>query len=183
MSQTNTVGKDKPSTNDVIQIKNQESSADLQVGSTCCFNFSGTEDGVGVVSSNTGAAAKATSLFAGIVLGNAALPANTYGRAQRGGLVNYARVLRATRAASTDTWASIAALTIGDLLAVDTVNNALQRTAAGAASAFLALGALAQTLASVTTLASSVTSTTGMTANATNGTALYSYMKVHLRTL
>lgn len=156
-------------------VYNQESSNAIGAGEPCCFNYNGTYDGAGVVTPNTGTGAKATSLFAGIA--SRAISAGSQGIVQRLGLCRYTKVLRMTRAATTDAWASYPALAIGDVLVVDTVNNAVSRNAAGASSAYLGFCMAAETAASATTQASSAVST------ASAATAIFTYMKTHLRTL
>lgn len=147
------VGKDRPE-QVYLAVHNDEVSADLTQGRACCFVMDGTEDGVAVVSSTTGAAGKATSLFAGIITDIGGLANGKYGVSQVFGLCYTATLLLRTRAASTDSWATHAAGVLGDLLSIDTVNALLQRTAAGAASAFLAFAALASAYASAATGAS-----------------------------
>jgi len=58
-----------------------------------------------------------------------------YGDVVIGGYHAQARVLRMTKAASTDIWASFVAFAIGDYFTIDSVNNALMRSGAAAAAA------------------------------------------------
>lgn len=170
--QMKSVSSFKPETQTAV-VQNAEASSSIAKGEPCCFVYNGTNDGVAVVTPATGTGAKATSLFAGIAQN--AIVAGQQGLVTRIGLNRYTKVLRQTRAATTDTWASFPAIAVGDLLVVDTVNNALSRNAAGASSGFLAFAMAAETAASATTLASSGTGA--------SSTAVFSYIKTHLRSL
>lgn len=118
-----------------ILVKNDHTSA-ITRGQPCCFVADGTEDGLAVVPAATGGAAKATSLFAGIVVDDS-LAQNEKGLAQVFGYNGYTVVTRQTRSASDTDYATAPAIAIGDILNVDTVANGMTRSAAGAASAAL----------------------------------------------
>lgn len=166
----------------VVQVKNADTVA-LPNGTPVCFVYNGTDDGLAVVLPNTGGAAKATTLFAGVVefSGSTSLPVSSVGDAFFFGMVTNARVLVTTRAATNANWASYPALAIGDALAIDTVNNAFTDIASGAQSAYVPVAALGFTLASATTQASTVT--TGSLGSFTASTALILTGKVHLRAM
>jgi hypothetical protein len=75
------------------------------------------------------------------------------------GYYAFARMIRATRAASTDVWASTAAIALGDVLAINTTAGlqAVSRSGAGSAITNKHLIVAAETKASTTTVASSIT--------------------------
>ena len=143
---------DRPLENRTIRVQNAEASASITRGTPVCFVFNGTNDGVGVVLPNTGAAIKATALFAGVA--SQTIAAGKQGIITISGYSVFVKVLRQTRAASTDVWATTPAYAVGEVLTIDTVNNVMNRSASIAASAFLPLMVVAQTLASAATLAS-----------------------------
>lgn len=147
------VGPNAPAEEAVVRILNGETSATMLEGAPACYIFNGTDDGVRAVLPNTGTASRAHSLFAGVVGAN--IPAGAFGPAIVFGYANTIRLVRATRAASTDAWASTPAIGIGDLLVVNTVHNAFTHSATGAITAFMAAIVAGQTLASATTLVSS----------------------------
>jgi len=150
MSRFGLLNKDKAEKFFVF-VRNDEASATISRGEPCCLIMDGTRDGFDVVSANSGAAAKATTLFAGIVAEN--MLAGKVGQAQVFGFVTAIKVVRQTRAASTDSWASFPAVAVGDVLNVETVANGASRSAAGGAGAMGNIIA-GETLASATTLAS-----------------------------
>lgn len=146
-------GTDTPAEDAIIRVRNGETSATIPEGAPMCFVFNGTNDGVNVVLPATGGAGLATSMFAGVA--GTAIPAGTIGPAIVFGFASNIRLVRATRAASTDAWGSTPAIAAGNLLSVVTNLNAFTFSATGAASAFLAGVMAGQTLASATTLVSS----------------------------
>lgn len=135
-------------------VRNGETSLALLAGEPVAYDMDGTRDGRDVSRANTAAAAKATTLFAGIP--PLQIDANQSGMAQVYGFNDNLIYINQTRAASTDVWASYPAVAVGDKLRVETAGNGITRVAAGAASEFLAGIAAAQTVASATTLASSI---------------------------
>lgn len=143
--------------NATIICRNDESSSSITKGDAVCFIMDGTRDGKDVIKVTTGAAAKATTLLAGVAL-ETATAGNKVRLAVRG-VVQTLNLVLQTRAATTDSWASYPALAIGDVLGIDTVGGNPRRTAAGAASANLAAMVALQTLASATTQASTTSNT------------------------
>lgn len=106
-------------------FKSDEASATIPVGAPICFVMDGTEDGFAAVLPSTAGAAKTPELFAGVnVTAGTGVTPNGFGQFQCYGLCNYALVAQQTRAASTDSYASAAALSVGQPLQIDTVNNA-----------------------------------------------------------
>lgn len=86
-------------------------------------------DGLYVVLPSTAGAT--SDLFGcGVALGNIAI--GVMGKARTGGIISYALLKRGTRAATTDSWASSAALAASVLMAKDTVNNVFSTVASSA---------------------------------------------------
>lgn len=110
----------------LFNFRNAEASAAIPSGSPVIFVMNATEDGFGGVLPSTAGAAKSPELFAGVYASPYSLAAGVVGQAQVWGFCNYAVVVQQSRAASTNSFASAAALSIGQPLAVDTVNNAFQ---------------------------------------------------------
>lgn len=107
-----------------------------------------------VITPVTGAAdAINHALFVGLSAENAHA-FGQYGDVVIGGYHAAARVLRMTKASSTDIWASFVALAIGDYFTIDSVNNALMCSGAGAATADQARIAALEVMVSHTTRAS-----------------------------
>lgn len=154
-------------------VKNAESSSQIPAGSPVALVINGTDDGLAVVLPATAAAAKAHSLAYGIA--HQAISAGAFGEVQVFGFCTKVKYSRArTRAASTDGYGSVAAVSIGNKLLIDTVNNAVYDGGAQAASAYLPAIAAAEDLASI----SSQASTTSMTHTESYVTG---YMKAFLR--
>lgn len=132
-----TLTKDKPE-RVFVQIHNAEASLDMPQGSPVCFVLNGTNDGNDAVLANTGTATLAHTAFAGIVPQVGGVKNGQYGMAQVFGICQKAVFLQRTRAATTDSWSTVAAIGAGCVLTIDTINNALAGTVAGAVSAYLA---------------------------------------------
>lgn len=147
----------------IVQVKNADTVV-IPNGTPVCFVYNGTDDGLAVVLPNTGGAAKATTLFAGVCefTGTSAgtgLPVGSIGDAFFFGMVTNAKVLVVTRSATSAAWPSYPAIAVGDALAIDTVNNVFTDLATGAQSAYDPLAAAGFTIASATTQASNAFST------------------------
>lgn len=93
-------------------------------------------------------------LLAGIATDD--IPVNGVGDAVAFGYTPSARLVLATRAASTDAWPSYPAHAYGDALTINSSVNGLQRNAAGATGTNFGQFYLGSSLASATTQASSV---------------------------
>jgi hypothetical protein len=167
----NTPG-DKPDTV-VINVKNDESTA-LETGELVVYAMDGTDDGLAVEKPSSSSAAMATTFFAGVVKDRLPADGTKMGTAQIHGFCRRARIVRQTRAASTDSFASFVALALGDRLIIDTVNNAFSRSDAGAQSAAQAFAVMAETIASAASSASATSDTR---------TAITAWAKVFLRAL
>ena len=140
------LGNDKRSLNsDYIQVQNNSASAIAQ-GAPAIFEMDGTDDGVSVHNASDAAATTATSFLAGIAV--KAIPAGARGQVQVRGFIDNLLIIRATRAASTDTFATLAAISKGQDLIINTVGNGMSLGAAGAASAELPAMACVGTTAS-----------------------------------
>lgn len=169
----------------IVQVKNADTVV-IPNGTPVCFAFNATDDGLAVVLPNTGGAAKATTLFAGVVefTGTSAgtgLPVGSIGDAFFFGMVTNARVELVTRSATSANWPSYAALAVGDALDVDTINNVFTDVATGAASAYLPMAALGQAVASATTQVS--TSTVASLAAQSANTVLTTAVKALIRAM
>lgn len=160
------------------KVRNAETSITILKGAPSFYKINGTNDGIDATSAVSLANAMQT-FFAGIALQD--IGVGKIRETLIHGTYNYARYIIATRAASTDVWASYPAGAVGDALSINTATNdgaggqvqAFQR--AGAASAgVLNIWNLAETYASATTQASSI-----------GGSSIFStgYKKVFIRTL
>lgn len=157
----------------VINVKNGETTA-IEPGELVVFAMSGTDDGLLVKRPSSMAAATAHSFFAGIVKDRLPADGSKMGTAQIFGFCRRAKIVRMTRAASTDAWASYPAWAAGDRLIVNTVADALSRSDAGAATVNPGVAIAIDTLASATTIASGTAST---------GLAVTAWAEVFLRAL
>lgn len=167
----------------IVQVKNADTVV-LPNGTPVCFAYNGTDDGLAVVLPNTGGAAKATTLFAGVVefTGTSAgtgLPVGSIGDAFFFGMVTNARLLLVTRSATSAVWPSYAAVAVGDALGIDTVNNAFTDLATGAQSAYAPIAVAGFAQASTTTQAS--TTSSGSLSGFNAATALTIAGKIMLR--
>lgn len=134
-----------------VSFRNGESSVALTIGMPVVLKAG---DESAVVSPNTGASAAVNhALFAGLLAADS-VAAGQYGDVVVAGYHQSARVLRMTRADSTSPWASFPAIATGDYFTIESVNNCIQRSGAGAASAGPFNIVAVQSLASATTLAS-----------------------------
>jgi len=156
-----------------LVVRSAESSLTIAQGNPVSLVMNGTQDGLAVVLPVTATAAKGTALAFGVA--HAAINPNDYGEVQIFGFCNKVKYARArTRAASTDAYASTAAMSVGQQLLIDTVNNAFYPGAAQAASAFMPYAVICETLDSL----DSVASTSSVTAVASYATG---FCKAFLR--
>lgn len=107
-----------------INFRSDEASASIPPGSPVLFAVDGTEDGFAAHLPSSSSAAKSPELFGGVYSGPGSLLPGVASKAQVWGICEYAIVLQQSRAASTDNYASAAALSVGQPLSIDTVNNA-----------------------------------------------------------
>lgn len=142
------LGKDRPE-KVFIAVRNAEASAGINQGQPVCFVMNGTNDGNDVVLANTGAAGKATSLFAGTCQDKDGIANGQYGMTQVYGFAQFGVLTQRTRGATSDSWSSVASIPVGNICGVDTVNNAFVTLAAGAQSGFLAGMMMGESQASI----------------------------------
>ena len=171
----------------VVVIKNADpNSLAIKVGAPTFFVSDAAAPNQGLSVKNTdGLAAAEGGLFAGFNLtpsptaGATTLAVGDIGESLVYGIYDYARVLLSTRAASTDVWASYAAIAVGDIMSFVTASgvNAVQRSGAGSATAQGWWVNAAQTLVSQTTQASTVANGVG------NSTAMVTQLRVMVRAL
>lgn len=103
-------------------VKNLDT-VEIPAGAPCIFNFNGTDDGLSVVLPSTAGAAKVAAFTAGPAVKT--IPVGALQNVQVYGFNRYTRILRSTRAASTNDWAAgTVAFAVGDLLVPDTTGNA-----------------------------------------------------------
>lgn len=129
----------------------------IAAGQPVILAMNGTNDGVAVHLPSESTAAKATTLFKGIAL-QAAAVGDYFDVAV--GYVRNVTVVRQTRAATTDSFASAAAVAVGDRMYPDTVGDGMLRSDAGAAGITPVIGVALDTLASKASSASTTSDAT-----------------------
>jgi hypothetical protein len=129
MPSSNVIG-DKPS-REFLLYRSDETSATIGIGKPVVLVVDGTEDGFAGALPSTATATKTPGLFCGVNV-SALLP-GVVGEAQIWGLCNYAIVAQQTRSASSASFSTAAALSIGQPLTINTVVDAF--VAAGPAGA------------------------------------------------
>lgn len=136
------VGKGPDHVLDVI--KSAEASATIPAGTPVSLVLNGTDDGWAVVLPSTAGAALANSAFYGVA--TAALTPGNIGESITFGIVPYAILAASTRAATSDSF-STASFATGNLLCLDTINNAFKLASASLGSNnFLPFALMAQSL-------------------------------------
>ena len=125
-----------------------------------------------VLPSSSGGAVFASPLFAGISA-NTVTPGNAV-EIVAGGYVARAKFLQRTRTGSGASWASADSVAAGGLCSIDTVNNCMAFSAAGAASLASPACVLLESVSSVSGIASSTSDTS---------TASFANVKVWVRAL
>lgn len=116
----------------IVTIKNAEASASIPRGTPVIMVLNATDDGLAVVLPATAGAALSFNARLGVT--TTTLTAGQTGESIAFGYVQYALVTRMTRAASTDSWTSSAAVASGIGLGIDTLNNAFLMGASRAGS-------------------------------------------------
>lgn len=152
-----------------ISALNGEASASFAAGEVAVIKASAPGQ---VVQPSTAGAANTAALFLGVATNPAAVGEPV--EILCGGYAPYAKYIHRSRAASSDGWASVASVAVGDLCTVNTVYNGVVASAAGAAAA---AGAMINMLESIAAIASSAASI--------GGTALVSssFKKIWIRNL
>lgn len=110
-----------------IVVKNNATPS-IPVGAPVYFAMNGTDDGLAVQNANTSAGVNQI-FFAGVLsavqqggAGNLSLATNFFGEAQVWGLCQTVRIVRQTRATSTDTFPTTSSLAVGVILVPSTVS-------------------------------------------------------------
>lgn len=129
-----------------VVVRSDEASSSIPRGSPVCLKLDAVDDGLAVILPASGAAIKAHALAFGVTLDTIA--AGRFGEAQLFGVCDYVKVTINTRAATTDSWTSRAAISVGQLLVVDTLNNSFYTAASVAATAYYPTAVVAGTIAS-----------------------------------
>ena len=138
--------------------------AQIPRGAPVFLNYTAAGEEKYVALPSTGSAAKNTFLCQGLATAN--VPVGEWGEFLVAGFHFAAKVIRQSRAASTDSYASVAAIAVGDYFTIDSVNNGLARSGAGAASIGPAMFAALETSVS---LASTVSTTSDTSVAVTIG--------------
>lgn len=110
---------------------NAEASASIPVGAPMVFKMDGTKDGVRCTLPSSGSAILARSFFAGVNVSANSVGTGAFGTGQCWGFCN-AQIAQQTRSASTASWSTAPALSIGQLLTVNTVADVLEPVGTGA---------------------------------------------------
>lgn len=158
----------------MVHVVKNADTVTIQAGQPCIFVMNGTDDGLAVVLPSTAGAAKIASFTAGPAIRN--IEPGSMQNVQVYGFNRHAKVLRSTRAASTNDWASNSVTYgIGDLLVADSVGNSWVKS--GVATNGIEAGVVvAATLGAFASLPSS---NNGM--NAPTATAFYDAVKTFIR--
>ncbi len=146
-----------------LQVQNDDSTA-FVIGEPVIWKMDGTDDGLDVEQTSSSTEIK-SHFLAGICL--SAIPASGgLGMVRAYGVCPQIKIIRQTRAASTDSFQTLAAVSIGAALIIDTARDAMSQNGTNAVSTFLpycvAIGTLASSVstASTTSNSSLIVSTT-----------------------
>lgn len=139
-----------------------ESTKTIEAGTPVCFTLSGTDDG-GLVEnpSSSPSVAVGTQLLAGV--STREYEAGETGEFVVYGFVNKLRLVRGTRAASTDSYASSPAIAVGDHMNLETVADGVSRATAAASGVlhpFVALETKASSASGASTTSDTSTART-----------------------
>lgn len=152
---------DKPDTA-IVVVRNNNGSA-IRKGSPVVLNMNATDDGLSVLAANS-SAAKTSGLLFGVAVGD--MNDGDTGEAQVFGFCRSLTLTRATRGASTDSWASQASIAALNWLTVETVAGNFASLASSAAT-YVPFAVLGESLASYASSASATSDTrTAITASA-----------------
>lgn len=157
-----------------VVVRNASSTITIPAGAPVFYIINGTNDGLDVQNANAAAGAGQETI-AGVVVTNGGIAPNQYGEAQVYGICQQTRVVTATRPASTDSYNSFTAITIFDILAVNTLTSvdAFSRSGAGSATAIVHNVIAAQAYTSTASQSSSF--------DTTSRTAITTSLKTFLR--
>jgi hypothetical protein len=137
-----------------VVIRNSDT-VKISKGDPVILNLNGTNDGLDIIRANS-SAAKTHALLFGVATKDVEI--NEYGEAQVFGFCRSLTLVRATRAASTDSWASQASIGAYNWLTLETVYGGFSSLASSAAT-YSPFAVLGESLASYASSAS-VTSDT-----------------------
>jgi hypothetical protein len=135
-----------------VSVKNAETTA-IPYGTPVILAFNGTDDGLAVLLPSSAGAIKSNALLYGVA-GNS-IPAGDVSEVIAYGIVQSARILLATRSASSASWSASDSIASFGALVVDTINNvfSLQTTSQDLGEA-LPNAVLLQSIAAVVASAS-----------------------------
>jgi hypothetical protein len=140
-----------------LTIKNEDT-VSIPQGTPVSLMLNGTDDGLAIALPSTNGATKAQSAFLGVTLATHAV--NDVGTVISFGIVPYALLTVMTRGASSNSWSSSASVAVGELLAIDTINNAfLLESASLGSNNFLPFAILAGSISSYAASASATSDT------------------------
>ena len=105
-----------------MNVQSGEATASIPAGTPVLLIMNGTGDGFNVKLPSSGSALLVSAFQNGVV--DRTMAPNDYGIAQVYGWCNRSIVVQQSRASSTNNYATAAALSIGQPLSIDTVNNA-----------------------------------------------------------
>lgn len=139
-----------------LVVRNDESST-ISRGTPVALQLDGTDDGLAVILPST-SAAKAHAVAFGVAAQDIA--SGTDGQVQVFGFCNYAKIVTSTRAASTDSFATVETQALGCILNISTVANAFISSGGTlAVTGYLPFAVLAQSMASTVGIASTTSDT------------------------
>lgn len=155
-----TLTKDKREIID-LQVQNDDST-DFVIGEPVVWKMDGVDDGLDVEQTSSSTEIK-SHFLAGICL--SAIPSGGgLGMVRAYGVCAQIKIVRQTRADSTDSFQTLAAVSIGAALIIDTANNAMSQNGTNAVSTFLpyciAIGTLASSASTASTTANTSTTVT-----------------------
>lgn len=139
---------------DLVHVVKNAETVTIPTGTPVVYAFNGTDDGLAVILPSSSTAAKIAVFQAGVAVHDI-LP----GRMENVQVYGFNRkslFVRGTRAASTAAWASAAAISIGEVMSINSALNGFSNAGAlPGSNQFLAQVVAAEAVASGTTLASS----------------------------
>lgn len=128
-----------------INVQSGEASSSIPAGTPVCLIMNGTGDGFNVKLPSSASALLVAAFQCGVV--DRTMSPNDYGIAQVYGWVNRAVVAQQTRSASSASYSTAAALSIGQPLSIDTANDAFVIYAAVTGAQTIVTAATSDTIA------------------------------------
>lgn len=177
--------KDRPY-NGRLNVKSNEVANFILPGTPVCFPMNLNNDGYGVALPST-VGVTGAGFACGIAVptqANGAGPGQAFDVISLG-FCNYTRLVRGTRAASTDAWPTFAAIGIGDILTINSAANAVQfaSTANGLPAAIQCAGLFGATATGQQTAASATTAASNAYSGFSGQTAYVVGVRTFLRLL